>query len=71
MTQYHYERPPGTAVESSKPQDLNPVKPADLRMLSERIAAQDHELQELRQTVRRLQNELRSAVNTFNLQRNG
>jgi hypothetical protein len=71
MTQYHYERPPGTAVESSKPQEFNPVRSADLRALSERIASQDHELQELRQAVRRLQNELRSAVNAFNLRRHG
>ena len=73
MTQYHYERRPGTAVESPKESIVSSdaVKPADLRALSERIAAQDHELQELRQTVRRLQNELRSAVNAFNLRRDG
>jgi len=71
MTQYHYERPTGTAVESSKPQESNPIRSSDLRALSERITSQDHELQELRQAVRRLQNELRSAVNAFNLQRHG
>ena len=73
MTQYHYERPLGTAVESPKESIVpsDPVRPADFRALSERIAAQDHELRELRQTVRRLQNELRSAVNSFNLRRDG
>ncbi len=73
MTQYHYDRPPSAAVESIKDtgDTHQTVKPADLRALSERIADQDRELRELRQTLRKLQNELRSAVNTFNLRRNG
>jgi len=69
MTQYHYDRLPTAAVETATP----PAKKddRDLRDLTSRIEAQQKELTELRQTVRRLQNELRSAVNAFNLQRHG
>jgi len=68
MTQYHYDRPPTTAVETSS--QSTRVTDRDLRSLAARVDAQERELQELRHTVRRLQNELRSAVNAFNL-RNG
>jgi tRNA C32,U32 (ribose-2'-O)-methylase TrmJ len=65
MTQYHYDRPPTTVVETSAKSDR--VMDRDLRSLSDRVDAQERELQELRHTVRRLQNELRVAVNAFNL----
>jgi septal ring factor EnvC (AmiA/AmiB activator) len=69
MTQYHYDRPATAAVETA----TLPAKKADrdLRDLASRIEEQQKELTELRQTVRRLQNELRSAVNAFNIQRHG
>jgi polyhydroxyalkanoate synthesis regulator phasin len=69
MTQYHYDRPPTAAVETSAP----PAKKSDrdLRDLTSRLEAQEKELAELQQTVRRLQNELRSAVNSFNLRHHG
>jgi polyhydroxyalkanoate synthesis regulator phasin len=69
MTQYHYDRPPTAAVEATTPLAKNNDR--DFRDLISRIDAQEKELTELRQTVRRLQNELRSAVNAFNLQRHG
>jgi peptidoglycan hydrolase CwlO-like protein len=69
MTQYHYDRPPTTAVETAVGADR--IQDRVLKSLQDRIAAQDQELQELRRTVRRLQNEVRSAVNAFNLRNHG
>jgi hypothetical protein len=68
MTQYHYDRPPTTAVETAA---ANQIQNRDLRSLQDRITAQERELQELRRTVRRLQNEIRGAVNAFNLRQHG
>jgi len=65
MTQYHYDRPPTTAVEPSTKSDR--AMDRNFRSLADRVDAQERELQELRHTVRRLQNELRAAVNAFNL----
>lgn len=73
MTQYHYERPPTTAVE---PADVRVVRDSnalarDIRSLSDRVQQQDLEIRELQKILRRLQNEIRAAVNAFNLNRNG
>jgi hypothetical protein len=69
MSQYHYDRPPTTAVETVAAADQ--IQQRDLRSLQDRVMAQELELQELRRTVRRLQNEIRHAVNAFNLTRHG
>jgi HAMP domain-containing protein len=70
MTQYHYERPPTAAVETAaKPSPAATEK--DLKHLIDRVSKQDDEIQELKKTVRRLQNELRLAVNTFNIRNHG
>ena len=69
MTQYHYDRPPTTAVESTAATAR--IQDRDLESLRDRVTAQDRELQELRRTVRRLQNEVRLAVNAFNLRQHG
>jgi hypothetical protein len=69
MTQYHYDRPPTTAVETAAAADR--ILDRDLRSLQDRVTAQDRELQELRRAVRRLQNEVRAAVNALNLKRHG
>jgi len=69
MTQYHYDRPPTTAVETAAATDR--ILDRDLQSLRDRVTAQDRELQELRRTVRRLQNEVRLAVNAFNLRQHG
>jgi hypothetical protein len=69
MTQYHYKRPPTAAVETAEPADR--ILDRDLRSLQDRVTAQDLELQELRRAVRRLQNEVRGAINSFNLRQRG
>jgi len=69
MTQYHYDKPATAAVETATPAAKKDDR--DFRDLTSRIEAQQKELTELRQTVRRLQNELRSAVNSFNLRGHG
>jgi polyhydroxyalkanoate synthesis regulator phasin len=69
MTQYHYDRPPTAAVETAVPAEKKSHR--DFRDLTSRLEAQEKELTELRQTVRRLQNELRSVVNAFNLRGHG
>jgi hypothetical protein len=69
MTQYHYDRPPTTAVETAAAADR--ILDRDLQSLRDRVTAQELELQELRRTVRRLQNEVRGAVNAFNLRQHG
>ena len=69
MTQYHYDRPPTAAVAPAVTAEK--ISHSDIRDLTSRLEAQEKELTELRQTVRRLQNELRSAVNAFNLRGHG
>jgi len=68
MTQYHYDRPT-TAVETPAPPQNQDAR--TLRELSARVESQDQEITELRQMVRRLQNEIRSAVSAFNLRKHG
>lgn len=73
MTQYHYERPPTTAVE---PADRKTVQDRStlerhLKSLEERVDQQAADLREIQRGLRKLQNEVRVAVNTFNLTRRG
>ena len=73
MTQYHYERPPTTAVEpapSSLVRDSNALENR-VKSLSDRVDQQAQDLRELQRVLRRLQNEVRVAVNAFNLKRHG
>ena len=69
MTQYHYERPPTAAVES--PRAPSPVRPGEIQELRDIIAQQQDQIQGLERTLRRVQNELRQAVQAFNGQRRG
>jgi len=65
MTQYHHERPASTAVEPVVPK--NNSKPSqDIGRLEEKILQQDRDITSLRRAVKKLQNELRTAINTFN-----
>jgi cell division protein FtsL len=65
MTQYHHERPATTAVEPvvSKP---NNKTIQDISRLEEKIREQERSISDLQKLVKKLQNELRTAVNTFN-----
>lgn len=71
MTQYHYERPPTTAVEPAPGIRDQNVLEKKINNLTERIQQQDEELRELQRLLRKLQNEIRVAVNTFNLKNRG
>jgi len=69
MTQYHYERSPTTAVEPAQSplvRDSNTLENR-VKSLSDRVDQQAQDLQEIQRVLRRLQNEVRAAVNPFNL----
>lgn len=73
MTQYHYERPPTAAVESPQSplvRDSNALE-QHIKRLSDRADQQAEDLREIQRAVRRLQNEVRAAVNAFNLKHHG
>lgn len=73
MTQYRHERPPTTAVEpalSAATRDSGALENR-VRSLTDRVNQQADDIQELRRTLKKLQNEVRVAVNTFNLSRHG
>ena len=73
MTQYDQERPPvsaATAANSTSTKDSDSLE-RSLKSLSDRVQQQDLEIRELQKILRRLQNEIRTAVNAFNLNRNG
>jgi uncharacterized coiled-coil protein SlyX len=65
MTQYQ---------SNAAPQTL-PIKPTaqdpQVSSLKEQLASQQKEIDTLKRTVRKLQNEVRLAVNTFNLTNRG
>jgi len=65
MTQYHYERPATTAVEPVAPKP-NSKTIQDIGRLEEKIREQERSISDLQKLVKKLQNELRTAVNTFN-----
>ncbi len=66
MTQYQHD--PDTESAAVKPID-RPDR--DLRSMQDQILTQQREIADLRRQMRRLQNELRLAVNTFNLKNHG
>lgn len=73
MTQYHSERPPTVAVDPvdrKTVQDRNALE-KHLKSIEDRVEKQATELQEMQRALRKLQNEVRVAVNAFNLNRNG
>jgi cell division protein FtsL len=65
MTQYHHERPAATAVEPVVPKTNNKTI-QDISRLEEKIREQERSISDLQKLVKKLQNELRTAVNTFN-----
>lgn len=73
MTQYHYERPPTTSVEPvdrKVVQDRNALE-RHITSLEERVNQQATDLREIERGLRKLQNEVRAAVNAFNLKNRG
>jgi septal ring factor EnvC (AmiA/AmiB activator) len=73
MTQYHYEQPSTAAtdpVDAQSVKDSN-VLEKNIKSLSDRVQQQDDELRELQRTVKKLRNEVRVAVNSFNLKNRG
>lgn len=73
MTQYHYERPPTTAIEPLERQAVQERNALErqIRSLEQRVQQQDTELRDLQRTLRKLQNEVRVAVNSFNTKHRG
>ena len=73
MTQYQYERPPTAAVESPQSPSVRHSDTLEhhVKRLSDRVDQQAEDLREMQRIVRRLQNELRAAVNSFNLKSHG
>ena len=66
MTQYQSDP---IAAASNKISDSKSTKAiAELR---EQVVAQQRELDQLKRAIKKLQNEVRVAVNTFNLSRHG
>ncbi len=73
MTQYQSEKLSTASTEHRDAQsakDKNSLE-RELKSLTEHVKQQDDELRELRRTVRRLQTEVRAAVNAFNSKHNG
>ena len=73
MTQYQHERPPTTVVEpalAAVARDSDALENR-VRSLTDRVEQQAATLRELERSLRRLQNEVRVAVNSFNLGRHG
>jgi CRISPR/Cas system-associated protein Cas10 (large subunit of type III CRISPR-Cas system) len=73
MTQYHSEKPLTTAVDPVDPpkvRDQN-VLEKKINNLTERVQQQDEELRELQRLLKKLQNEVRTAINAFNLKNRG
>ena len=66
MTQYQHQ-------ESTQdlPAPKSSVRNRDTDALRQQLEQQSHEIDALKRTVRKLQNELRLAVNTFNLRNHG
>jgi septal ring factor EnvC (AmiA/AmiB activator) len=71
MTQYHHERPPGTAVESTTAKPRTITSDADIANLRNQLRQQQDDIAELQREFKRLKNELRVAVNAFNLKSHG
>lgn len=68
MTQYQETNPDTTGAPTPV---STPRVSKDVRDLRDRLQEQQRQIQALERTVRKLQNELRVAVNTFNLTRGG
>ena len=68
MTQYQETNPDATGAPTPV---STPRVSKDVRDLRDRLQEQQRQIQALERTVRKLQNELRVAVNTFNLTRGG
>jgi len=72
MSQYQHTRLAGAPENTdTKTQQYNESQERDIKSLRELVQQQDKELRELRRIVRKLQNEVRLAVNTFNLKNRG
>ena len=73
MTQYHYERPISTSEESAPAPSTQGGNTLEnrVRSLTDRVNQQADDIQVLQRAIKRLQNEVRVAVNTFNLGRHG
>lgn len=69
MTQYHYPRAPGTAVEPASatraPIPESSMR-AELRRVREIITNQDNEIQEMRREIRRLREQINQHAQTIN-----
>jgi cell division protein FtsL len=67
MTQYQHKSTPITVNT-----DVAAIKPSlkktsqDIQRLEDRILQQEKDITDLRRVVKKLQNEMRTAINTFN-----
>ena len=76
MTQYQSRRSEGAiTAEAESIQDRtthdNTALERNLKSLTQHVQKQDDELRDLRKIVKKLQNEVRLAVNTFNTKNHG
>jgi len=72
MTQYNSARPAVTAAEDTAVNTLSRNNTdQELRDLRSQVQRQQDEIIELQRTMRKLKNELRVAINAFNLKNNG
>jgi predicted nucleic acid-binding Zn-ribbon protein len=73
MTQYHYDRPPTTAVEAADQRNAAHRDELQhlMQQLKNRVNQQDNDLRDLQRMMKKLQNEIRTAVSAFNLTRHG
>ena len=73
MTQYQHERPPTTAVEPALAAAARESDALEnrIRSLTDRVNQQALDIQDLQRILKKLQNEVRVAVNSFNLSRRG
>lgn len=73
MAQYQSDKTPTTAaapVDHKIVQDRNTLE-RNIKSLEQRVNQQATELQEIEQKLKKLQNEVRAAVNAFNLTNRG
>jgi hypothetical protein len=73
MTQYHNDRSVAASTETTDPRQIKDNNALENRVknLSDRVEQQADNLREIQRLVRKLQNEVRAAINAFNLKNRG
>jgi cell division protein FtsL len=72
MTQYQHKSTPAAADTDAVVIKPNTKKVSqDIQRLEERILQQEKDITNLQRLVKKLQNEMRTAVNAFNSQKHG